>query len=178
MGILKRAGTVTLLVLAVGCTVQSVPEAKDVAQGLEEFWAPCGIVKAVDFQKTNGAEQKDYYGMDVAYKLQFTSDFAKEDLWHTNPPEPVDQTRYNLESPDSAAEYAAAMADYKKELARPNEFWANHCQVELNQKYLGSIIGEAENKGIVGKDVKKGDTITVKTSFKMIKSEKGWISVE
>lgn len=178
MGILKLVGTGALLVLAAGCTSQSLPEGKDVAKGLEEFWAVCKIVKPVDFQKTNGAERADYYSMDLTYKLQLTGDFAKEDFWTSVRPEPVDKTRYNLESPDSAAEYAAAMADYKKARDRPADFWLNHCPSELHQKYLGSIIGEVENRGMEGKDIRKGDTFTVQTSFKMIKSEKGWISVE
>lgn len=91
--------TICSAALISGCLGPSVPEAKDVEQGLVEIWSACKMVRPVNFKKTNGYENGRTYRMSIEYKLEFVSDIAKEDLWgmgeraekfwKTNCPEPI-----------------------------------------------------------------------------------------
>ena len=64
-----------------GCLGPSLPEAKDVADGLREGWAPCKMLRPVGIKKTNGIDRGDFYQMEVEYRLEFVKDVAKEDIW-------------------------------------------------------------------------------------------------
>ena len=61
-----------------GCLGPSLPEAKDVADGLREGWAPCTMLRPVGIKKTNGIDRGDFYQMEVEYRLEFVKDVAKE----------------------------------------------------------------------------------------------------
>ena len=151
-----------------GCLGPSLPEAKDVADGLREGWAPCTMLRPVGIKKTNGIDRGDFYQMEVEYRLEFVKDVAKEDIWGQEFPELIPRDF------PSTKEYFAAMEPQYKANKRKEKFWEMNCP-EPASKYFWQFSPAPEFKTIYKKDVKSGDGFNVQVVFNMVKTEKGWI---
>ncbi|PVY58375.1 MULTISPECIES: hypothetical protein [unclassified Simplicispira] len=164
-----------LSVALLGCLKPSVPEAKDVTKGLEEFWLPCKIVRPVDVKKINGADRGDFYLMAIEYRVEFTSDFAKEDFWGAELPK-VDFS--NLDYHEGVKKNKERYELTQKIAERKSAFWEKSCPDAAIWEYMnGAWQASPDGARLVGQDLKKGDGVTIQAEFKMIQSEKGWISV-
>ena len=151
-----------------GCLGPSLPEAKDVADGLREVWAPCKMLRPVGIKKTNGIDRGDFYQMEVEYRLEFVKDVAKEDIWGQEFPELIPRDI------PATKEYVAAMEPQYKANKRKQKFWEMNCP-EPASKYFWQFSPAPEFKTIYKKDVKSGDGFNVQVVFNMVKTEKGWI---
>ena len=156
-----------------GCLGPSLPEAKDVADGLRESWAPCKMLRPVGIKKTNGIDRGDFYQMEVEYRLEFVRDVAKEDIWGEELPE-VDVRNYEFWKKESSEAYYAANEPHRQAARRKEQFWEANCP-EPASRHFWQFSPAPEFKAIYEKDIKSGDGFNVQVVFNMVKTEKGWI---
>ena len=151
-----------------GCLGPSLPEAKDVADGLRESWAPCTMLRPVGIKKTNGIDRGDFYQMEVEYRLEFVKDVAKEDIWGQEFPELIPRDF------PSTKEYFAAMEPQYKANKRKEQFWEMNCPEPAFRNFW-QFSTLPQFKTVYGKDVKSGDGFDVQVIFHLVKTEKGWM---